>query len=202
MLLGQRSLSYLCRVLKREELRTPLEALRMVLLFKYRLPRQYSPDVKSILGIPLKRLGLLQYEYWGSKPVRKPLIGIEALVLREGIRRNLNLANNAFSFMAGGYIDSKTGEDIWPQGAPTMSSGVQDHDSSDDGENASHQADRDISNRDEDSMKRDNDDNDEGLDEQWHQVNDSVGSFSVAEQGEWWDDTSDDQTDIENIMDM
>ena len=202
MLLGQRSLSYLWRVLKRQELRTPLEALRMVLLYKYRFPRQYSPDVKSILGIPLKRLGLLQYEYWGSKPERKPLIGIEALVLREGIRRNMNLANNAFSSMAGGYINTKTGEDIWPQGAPTMSSGVDAQDVSDDNGTASHQTDRDISDGDEDSITWENDDNGEGLDEQWHRTNDSVGSISDAEQGPWWDDTSDDQTDLETTTDM
>ena len=121
VLLAQRSLSYLWRVLRREELRSPLEALRLIFLFKYHPPRQYDPRVKSILGIPLKRAGLLQYEFWGRKGRVQLLIGIEALVLREGIKRDMDLASGAFSFMAGGFFDQRTGEDIWPQGRLVMS---------------------------------------------------------------------------------
>lgn len=107
MLLGQRSLSTLAKVLKREEMRTQVDMLRMIVRFSYQPRRHRQMD---IMGVPSHEIGRLQYEGWGEKDTK--FIQIDALVMREAVKRRLNLQNYYVDMMIYGYIDKKTFQDI------------------------------------------------------------------------------------------
>lgn len=107
MLLGQRSLSTLAMVLKREEMRTQVDMLRMIVRFNYEPPRHRQMD---IMGVPSHEIGKLQYEGWGAKNTK--FIQIDELVMRESVKRKLNLQNYYVDMMLYGYINKKTFQDI------------------------------------------------------------------------------------------
>ena len=107
MLLGQRSLSTLAKVLKREEMRTQVDTLRMVVRFNYEPRRHRQMD---IMGVPSREIGRLQYEGWGARNTK--FIQIDELVMREAVKRRLNLQNYYVDMMIYGYIDKKTFQDI------------------------------------------------------------------------------------------
>ena len=108
MLLGQRSLSTLLRVMKREELQTQLELLRMIVRYSYE-PDQHR-DL-PILGVPPKEIGKLQYEGWGVKETK--FIQIDELVMREAIRRKMNMQQWYIEMLIWGYVHKQTFQDIW-----------------------------------------------------------------------------------------
>lgn len=107
MLLGQRSLSTLAKVLRREEMRTQVDMLRMIVRFNYQPPRYRQMD---IMGVPSHEIGKLQYEGWGARNTR--FIQIDELVMREAVKRKLNLQNHYINMMIYGYINQKTFQDI------------------------------------------------------------------------------------------
>ena len=107
MLLGQRSLSTLANVLRREEMKTQVDMLRMIVRFNYEPRRHRQMD---IMGVPSHEIGKLQYEGWGAKKTK--FIQIDELVKREAVRRELNLQNYYVDMMIYGYINKKTFEDI------------------------------------------------------------------------------------------
>ena len=107
MLLGQRSLSTLSRVLRREEMRTQVDMLRMIVKFNYEPPRHRQMD---IMGVPSHEIGRLQYEGWGARGTK--FVQIDELVMREGVKRKLNLQNYHVDMMIYGYIDKQTFQDI------------------------------------------------------------------------------------------
>lgn len=107
MLLGQRSLSTLSKVLKREEMRTQLDMLRMLVRYNYEPARHKE---MSILGVPPEEVGKLQYEGWGLRDTK--FIGVDELVMREAVKRKLNLQNHYVDMMIYGYINKQTWEDI------------------------------------------------------------------------------------------
>ena len=107
MLLGQRSLSTLANVLRREEMKTQVDMLRMIVRFNYEPSRHRQMD---IMGVPSHEIGRLQYEGWGAKPTK--FIQIDELVMREAVKRKLNLQNYYVDMMIYGYINKKTFQDI------------------------------------------------------------------------------------------
>ncbi|MCJ1460138.1 hypothetical protein MMC28_010517 [Mycoblastus sanguinarius] len=107
MLLGQRSLSMLARVLRREEMKTQLDMLRMIVRWNYQAS---GHENMSILGIPPQEVGKLQYEGWGFKNTK--FVQIDELVMRESVRRKLSLQNHYVDMMLYGYINKKSFEDI------------------------------------------------------------------------------------------
>ena len=107
MLLGQRSLSMLAKVLRREEMRTQVDMLRMIVRFNYEPPQHRQMD---IMGVPSQEIGRLQYEGWGAKSTK--FIQIDELVMREAVKRKLNLQNYYVDMMIYGYINKKTFQDI------------------------------------------------------------------------------------------
>ena len=107
MLLGQRSLSMLAKVLRREEMRTQVDMLRMIVRFNYEPPRHRHMD---IMGVPSQEIGKLQYEGWGARSTK--FIQIDELVMREAIKRRLNLHSFYVDMVAFGYINKKTFQDI------------------------------------------------------------------------------------------
>lgn len=107
MLLGQRSLSMLAKVLKREEMRTQVDMLRIIVRFNYEPPRHRQME---IMGVPSHEIGKLQYEGWGAKDTK--FIQIDELVMREGVKRKLNLQNYYVDMMLYGYINKTTFQDV------------------------------------------------------------------------------------------
>ena len=107
LLLNQRSLSTLAKVLRREEMKNQLDLLRMLVRYSYSPPIQ---PTKSILGVPAQKVGKLQYEGWGIGA--KKFVPIDGLVAREALRRRLYLQNFYVDMMLYGYIDKRTWEDI------------------------------------------------------------------------------------------
>ena len=135
LLLGQRSLSTLAKVLRREEMRTQLEMLKMIVRYSYSPRRQ---TCNSILGVPANEVGMLQWEGWGEKGRRAKFIGICELVMREGVRRRLGMQACWVDMMCFGYIDPKTFEDIKQK--PVVEEKAEDEDSEDKSESGSGKA--------------------------------------------------------------
>lgn len=104
MILGQRSLSTLCRVLMRQELKSQLDLLRMIVEWNYVSAPEHRE--MSILGVPPKRVGRMQYEGWGKGT--QMFVLIDRLVMLEAIKRNLKIHLHYQDMMLYGYIDKKT----------------------------------------------------------------------------------------------
>ena len=109
LLLGQKSLSTLARVLLREEMTSQLEVLRMIVRFDY-TPRRPIPEGERVLGVPKHEVGKLCLEGWGKGD--KKFCPIDELVMREGVRRRLNLQNHYVDMMVYGFVNKRTWEDI------------------------------------------------------------------------------------------
>ena len=107
MLLGQRSLSMLAKVLRREEMKTQVDMLRMIVRFNYEPPRHRQMD---IMGVPSHEIGRLQYEGWGARKTK--FIKIDELVMREAVKRRLNFQKYYLDMMIYGYINKTTFQDI------------------------------------------------------------------------------------------
>ena len=107
LLLGQRSLSTLAKVLRREEMRNQLEMLRMIVRYSYERDRFRN---QPIMGIPPHQIGRLQYEGWGLAPVK--LFQIDELVMMEAARRGINMEVHYVNMMLLGFIDKKTWSDV------------------------------------------------------------------------------------------
>lgn len=114
MLLAQRSLSTLLRVLRREEMRNTYELIEKVVAWKYEpndLQRQLN---QPIFGVPPDRVGMLQYEGWGRNP-GTPFHQIDDLLIWESLRRGLDVPAHYLDMVFYGFIDKKTGLDIWTE---------------------------------------------------------------------------------------
>ena len=109
MLFAQRSLSTLWKVLKRKQMLTQYEMLQMFVRWKYRPAPEHSR--MSICGVPAREVGRGQLEGWGSGRTR--LLRPDELIMREGIRRKMDLHKRYLDMMLWGYVDKKTFEDIW-----------------------------------------------------------------------------------------
>lgn len=130
MLLAQRSFSTLAKVLRREEMKTQLDMLRMVVRYNYQPTRHKE---MSILGVQPHEVGRLQFEGWGQGT--NNLVPIERLVMLECLRRKLNLQNHYVDMMVYGYVDKKTWEDIRrPAPQPELQVEESETDDDDDGE--------------------------------------------------------------------
>lgn len=114
MLLGQRSLSTLLRVLKRQEMLSQLDLLRMIVQWSYR-PAPHHAGM-SILGVPPEQIGMLRYEGWGR--TRRLFIRIDQLVMREAIRRGLDIHEHYLEMVVYGYVNKTTLEDVWHTEGP------------------------------------------------------------------------------------
>lgn len=111
LLLAQKSLETLARVLAREELTSQLEMLRMVIRFDY-TPSRPLQDGETVFGIPAKEVGKLCYEGRGRGESGNKLVPIDELIAREAVRRRLNLQYHYLDMMLYGYINKTTFEDV------------------------------------------------------------------------------------------
>ena len=107
LLLNQRSLSTLGKVLRREEMKTQLDLLRMIVRYNYTSPR---PPTSTIMGVPPQEVGKLQYEGWGFGTIK--FMPIDEIIVAESVRRGLNLGDYYIDMMLYGFIDKDTGRDV------------------------------------------------------------------------------------------
>ena len=118
LVMGQRSLSYLWKVLKGLKLRTQFEALKEWVRFKYR-PSDPADRHHSVFGIPPWELGRGCLVNWGGPVFNKEgirlrstqedrkfiLIRPDQILLRECIKRQLNMSRWHLKMMLWGYVD-------------------------------------------------------------------------------------------------
>ncbi|CAF9922597.1 hypothetical protein IMSHALPRED_005712 [Imshaugia aleurites] len=134
LLFAQRSLSTLAKVLRREEMRTQVDLLRMLVRFNYEPRRHRQMD---IMGVPSHEIGRLQYEGWGAKDTK--FIQIDELVMMEAVKRRLNLQRYYVDMVIYGYINKKTFQDIrtpMPEQATEATEDSEDDSSSEENEEA------------------------------------------------------------------
>jgi len=107
LMLGQRGLTPLCKMLKRTAFTDLGEVFRAAVRYDWEVKpehRQYS-----IFGIPPEEIGTGHLEGWGKGRVH--LYRPDELVVREAVRRRLDLKNHIMGMMLWGYVDPQTGED-------------------------------------------------------------------------------------------
>ncbi|KAL8738069.1 MAG: hypothetical protein Q9181_001093 [Wetmoreana brouardii] len=114
MLLGQRSLSTLAKVLKREEMHNSYEMMQMIVAWNYDMSPEERALNLSLLGVPPNRVGMLQYEGWGANP-GVLFHQIDMLVTMECVRRGLDMPAHYLDMVFYGFVDKRPGLDIWTQ---------------------------------------------------------------------------------------
>ena len=119
LVLANRSLTYLLRVLKRQALRTQYDVLQAWTRFRYTiLPDEVS---MSIFGVAAKDVGKAKFEYWGTRTAHEVgrevqcLLRPEQLVMREAIRRGMRFHRHFLRSMLYGYIRPDTLENYAPR---------------------------------------------------------------------------------------
>ncbi|KAL9595424.1 MAG: hypothetical protein Q9179_004988 [Wetmoreana sp. 5 TL-2023] len=114
MLLGQRSLSTLAKVLKREEMRHSYEMMQMIVAWNYDISPEERALSLPLLGVPPDRVGMLQYEGWGANP-GVLFHQIDMLVTMECVRRGIDMPAHYLDMVFYGFVDKRVGLDIWTQ---------------------------------------------------------------------------------------
>ena len=109
LLLAQKGLETLARVLARDEAKSQLELLRLIVRYDYTPPRPLRKG-ETVFGVPADEVGKLCYEGWGKGD--KKLVPIDELIAREAVRRRLNLQDHYVDMMLYGYINKRMFEDI------------------------------------------------------------------------------------------
>ncbi|MCJ1250690.1 hypothetical protein MMC30_007918 [Trapelia coarctata] len=110
LLMAQRGLTVLHRVLKGEEIGNRFDLLRLYVETMFVPPPGLRG--KEICGVPGKLVGSLCREGWGQG--KKKLVQLHELVMSEAIRRGLGMEHRYMDFILWGHIDPKTFEDIHP----------------------------------------------------------------------------------------
>ncbi|MCJ1475873.1 hypothetical protein MMC13_004537 [Lambiella insularis] len=110
MLMAQPNLDILYRALKRELLCNQFDLMRMFVQWKWRPQPQHAG--MEICGVHPDDVGALQREGYGQG--KKLLIAPDDLIMRECVRRSLNLHRFYVDMMLWGNINPKTFENIMP----------------------------------------------------------------------------------------
>ncbi|KAK2623812.1 hypothetical protein QTJ16_006993 [Diplocarpon rosae] len=107
LMLGQRGLTPLCRMLKREKVFDEMDVVKLAVKYDWVPPE----DLRhlSVFGIPCEEVGTGHLEGWGKGHVH--LYRPDELVVRESVRRGLDLKNHIMGMMLWGYVDPITGQD-------------------------------------------------------------------------------------------
>ena len=112
MLLAQRSLSTLMLALQRKTLRNSYEMLKMIVAYNYTRSAQQLQLNEPIFGVPPSKVGMLQWEGWGRNPGTR-FHQIDEVLVWECVRRGLDLPAHHLDMVLYGFVDKRTGEDVW-----------------------------------------------------------------------------------------
>ena len=113
MLLGQRSLSTLAKVLKREAMLNQYEMMKMRVQWDYQMSDRQLRLQLPLFRVPFDQIGKLQYEGWGAANTTEKFIQIDEIIMGEAVRRGLDLTKHYFDMVVYGFVDPRTGADIW-----------------------------------------------------------------------------------------
>lgn len=104
--LAQPSFTLLWRILRRTALQTHFETLRAYVRWRYRpLPHEANCH---IFGVAPRDVGALQYEGYGKTRSRVRLQRPDELVLKESLRRQLNMQEKYVDMFLWGYVNPNT----------------------------------------------------------------------------------------------
>jgi hypothetical protein len=108
LFLGQRSLTPLCKLLKRTAYTDVTEVIKMGIRYAYDIQPEHRG--MPMWGIPPQEIGIGHLEGWGVGKVhlRRP----DELVVMEAVRRSLGLKDHIMVMVLWGYVDPITGQDI------------------------------------------------------------------------------------------
>jgi hypothetical protein len=111
LMLGQRSLGPLHRLLKREQYKDAMEVLEASVRYRYNRPDLINRHPgQALFGVPWDQVGTGHLEGWGIGVAH--LYRLDELVIRESFRRKLALEKHIQNMFLWGYVDHKTGENI------------------------------------------------------------------------------------------
>ena len=110
LFLGQRGLTPLRNALKRTTFLSQEECIEAAIRYDYKPYWRGRP--MPVFGVPAHEVGIGHLEGWGKGIVH--LIRPDELVIREAVRRQLDLKNHLLGMMLWGYIDPLTGEKTPP----------------------------------------------------------------------------------------
>lgn len=108
--LGQRGLTPLCKLLKREKYLNDHDILKLCSKYSY-YPAEEHKDLQ-MFGVKPEDIGKGHLEGWGKGKIH--LFRIDEIVMRESTRRKLNLDDHLLYMMLWGHVDPETGKDIEP----------------------------------------------------------------------------------------
>ncbi|KAF7960115.1 hypothetical protein EAE96_001714 [Botrytis aclada] len=112
LMLGQRGLTPLCRLLTRTGFTDLYELYQYSVRYSY-TPLTPAPDLhRGLFDVPEHELGIAHLEGWGKGP--KHLMRIDELVMREATRRELGFKEHITMMLLWGYVDPLTGENLQP----------------------------------------------------------------------------------------
>lgn len=125
LMLAQRSLSTLDKVLRREDGRDILEIMALWARVYHRPSEEHRKQGWRVLGVPSAELGMLGVEGWGCKfgqhekhdvaedpYLRHWLLRPDQLVLAEASKRKLPLHKRILDMIIYGYVDDSSGQDL------------------------------------------------------------------------------------------
>lgn len=108
LMLGQRGLTPLCKLLKREIGLTPVEVIKMGIRYACHVQPQFRG--LPLFDIPPEAIGVGHLEGWGKGKTH--LLRPDELVMREAVKRRLGLKNHIMGMMLWGYVDPVTAQNI------------------------------------------------------------------------------------------
>ena len=108
LMLGQRGLTPLRHLLKRKIGLTEIELSKMGARYMYNFDPMYRG--MPFFDIPPEEIGIGHLEGWGKGHVH--LYRPDQLVIRESVRRRLDLKSHIMGMLIWGYIDPRTGKNI------------------------------------------------------------------------------------------
>ncbi|RFU35248.1 hypothetical protein B7463_g1081, partial [Scytalidium lignicola] len=108
LMLGQRGLTPLCRLLKRTAFTSSVDIIQAAV--RYACEVRPQDRNLSILGIPPAEIGIGHLESWGAGRIH--LMRPDELVVEESVRRRLNFKDHILPMMLWGYVDPITGQNI------------------------------------------------------------------------------------------
>jgi hypothetical protein len=108
LFLGQRSLTPLCKLLKRTAYTSAAEVIKMGIRYTYNIRPEHRG--MPMWDIPPQEIGIGHLEAWGAGRIhlRRP----DELVVVEAVRRSLDLKDHIMGMLLWGYVDPITGQDI------------------------------------------------------------------------------------------
>ncbi|KAI9647733.1 hypothetical protein NHQ30_004119 [Ciborinia camelliae] len=112
LMLGQRGLTPLCRLLARTGFTDLYELQSYIVRYTYD-PIMRADDVtEGMFDVPYEEIGRGHLEGWGKG--EKHLMRIDELVMREATRRELGFKEHIAMMFLWGYVDPITGENLQP----------------------------------------------------------------------------------------